>query len=637
MIDMLQLGLGFSIAALLICITDIIYTLIQKRTDRVSNKLFLVIMVLLSVNALCGIVNSTTAIYPSPMGERLHTDFRFIYFLTHTALCPMFFYYVGSVCGSSLRVNKMRTLRLSLLFVFTEILVLLNPITHWVYKVDAVGSFHRHWGETIIYLAAAVYYVMTFIIMFYSWQVLSQKRKAVLLFSFVLVAVGVMLQLVFKDLRIEVLIECLGFTGVMMVVENEDDRIDAASGVYNRAALRMDLSAAILNRHHSYITVVRLSDTSYLGKMTGSERSDRLYLAIGDYLKTLVPRYRIYTPNPGCFVIVTYYKSMEEVMELIHTIDERFTEPFLVGDIPIPVTAQIMMSETPDKIGSADEALYMIDSPIRNEEEKRILIEDDLDYLLRRRAVEDAVTKGLEKGSFEVYFQPTYHLDKTLHGAEALLRMHDNVLGMIYPDEFIPITEALGLIDDVDDFVLGQVCNFIRDGYIEKCHLHHINVNLSVLQCMKKGFVEHINSIVESYGVRKDRINFEITESVAAGDDKLFARVIRDLKKEGFQFSMDDYGTGYSNLSAILSMDLDVIKIDKSILWGAEKSGLGLIVLENNVRMIRQLGRKILVEGVETPQQVKLLERLGVDYLQGYYFSRPLPIQDFIKLTENGG
>ena len=129
-----------------------------------------------------------------------------------------------------------------------------------------------------------------------------------------------------------------------------------------------------------------------------------------------------------------------------------------------------------------------------------------------------------------------------------------------------------------------------------------------------------------------DDINFEITESIAADDYEMLSEVIRRLKNEGFLFSMDDYGTGYSNVSAVFSLNLDVVKIDKSLLWGAEKSKLGMIILENTIRMIRQMGKKILVEGVETAEQIELLKRLNVDYLQGFYFSKPIPLDDFMIL-----
>ena len=129
-------------------------------------------------------------------------------------------------------------------------------------------------------------------------------------------------------------------------------------------------------------------------------------------------------------------------------------------------------------------------------------------------------------------------------------------------------------------------------------------------------------------------INFEITESVAAGDYITLSRVVRLMKKQGFKFSMDDYGTGYSNMQSIFRLDFDIVKIDKSILWSAEKGQMGQIILDSSVRMIRQMRRKILVEGVETEHQLEMLKELGVDYAQGYLFSKPVSKADFIDMLQ---
>ena len=126
-------------------------------------------------------------------------------------------------------------------------------------------------------------------------------------------------------------------------------------------------------------------------------------------------------------------------------------------------------------------------------------------------------------------------------------------------------------------------------------------------------------------------ITFEITESVGADDYQKLGEIIKELKSSGYQFAMDDYGTGYSNIQSIFSLDFDVVKIDKSILWAAEKGELGMTILTNSINMIRQMKKKIVVEGVETESQIKLLESLGVDYQQGFYFSKPIPKADFIR------
>jgi EAL domain-containing protein (putative c-di-GMP-specific phosphodiesterase class I) len=153
---------------------------------------------------------------------------------------------------------------------------------------------------------------------------------------------------------------------------------------------------------------------------------------------------------------------------------------------------------------------------------------------------------------------------------------------------------------------------------------------------MRDDFVPHIIGIVEEYGIPKSFINFEITESVSASDYELLSKVVKELKEHGFQFSMDDYGTGYSNMHSLFSLDFDIVKIDKSILWDSEKSERGQIILENCVHMIKQMKRKILVEGVETKAHIEKLQSLGVDYYQGYFFSKPINKKQLIDYCKAG-
>ncbi|MBR4514236.1 MAG: EAL domain-containing protein [Lachnospiraceae bacterium] len=629
---------GVALAALLICVVNLVYTLIEHRTDKVQNKIYIIIISIL-------IINSVSLLWTADCKEKLDTSelarvgiyvSRYIYFATHTALCPMFFYYVCSVSGVQFRLSNLKSILLSMFFVITEFLALTNPVTRVIYTVDDDYGFHRNWGEYLIYLAAAVYYVMTFVILFSSWDVLSGKRRLAMVFFFLLAGSGVLVQLFMPDFKIEILTEAIGFTGVLVAVENEDDRIDFGMGFYNRAALNLDMKSCVHNIRLVSLIIIRISNTEIVSKMTGKENMGIISDIVGGYLTSIVKRYNIYVPNPDTFVLAVYDKSVRDVEKMAQEISEKFDTPWEYGDMNIPLYATLMLTDIPGRISSGAELFYMIDSPLPKDIDKKILSGADLDYLIRRQAVESAVSRGLDENSFEVYYQPTYHVDGKLHGAEALLRMHDSKLGNVFPDEFIPVAEQIGLIDDIDDYVLDCVCKFVKTGVPQKYGMDSINVNLSVMQCMKPGFVERVSGIVESNGVDKHFINFEITESIAASDYRILSNVIKRLKADGFMFSMDDYGTGYSNVSAVFSLNLDVVKIDKSLLWNAEKDELGMVILENTIRMIQQIKKKILVEGVETISQIELLKYLKVDYLQGFYYSKPIPKDDFVKLISQG-
>ncbi|MCR5292498.1 MAG: EAL domain-containing protein [Eubacterium sp.] len=627
-------SMGIALSSLLICSVNLIYIFIQGRTDKSQNKIFMVIVGILAVNSLTGILSAIAAsgFLEHDQGILLHKISRTIYFITHTALCPMFFYYVSNVSFVSNRFSNRKVQIVAIPFIITELLVITNPFTNFVWYIDKPGVFHRSWGEVLVYLAALFYFVLAAGVLISSWTVISEKRKTALLFFLILTVAGVIIQLIEKDMKVEVLAESVGVTGVMMSVENEDDRIDFGMDFYNRAALNLDISSAIRHNRHLSIIIIHIKNYDIINRIAGSGNSNVLSDILGNYLRTVVKRYYIYAPNFDTFALTVYTQDKDKVEEMASKIAANLEKPWDYKDYRIQMSASVMVAEVPGHIKSTKDLFYMIDNPVIESNNGEVVKGDALKGFMRRKAVEEAVSHGFAENSYEVYYQPTYHIDGRLHGAEALIRMHDRMLGNLYPNEFIPIAEETGLIDDIDDFVLDEVCKFLMTGIPRKYGIDNINVNLSVIQCMKPGFVESIDAIVEKYDIPKDDINFEITESIAADDYEMLSEVIRRLKNEGFLFSMDDYGTGYSNVSAVFSLNLDVVKIDKSLLWGAEKSKLGMIILENTIRMIQQMGKKILVEGVETAEQIELLKRLNVDYLQGFYFSKPIPLDDFMVL-----
>ena len=627
-------SLGVALSSLLICIVNLIYTIIQKRTDKLQNRLFIAVLCILMVNSMTAIVSSVYGFNPELIAGRsfaLHAS-RYAYFLTHTALCPLFFYYSSNVSFASTRLTNRKIFLLSLPFFVTELLVIINPFTNLVWSLDQNLEFHREWAEILIYIAALFYYVLAFHVVIRTWDCISKKRRISLIFLFIMVAVGVIVQLLNKNLKVEILAEAIGFTGVMMSVENEDDRIDIGSGFYNRTALTLDIGGCLKNGRKLKLLLIRIQNSDLVNRLIGTGEANTIADILSDYLRSVVPRYDIYIPEKDTFILTLYNLPDAEAEAIAERVAGRFEQPWEYREYSIQLSATLILSDIPTQIKSTAELAYMIDSPMPDSTGTRVLKGNDLRFVMRRHSIEDALSRGFAENSYEVYFQPTYHINRKLHGAEALIRMHDKELGNLYPDEFIPIAEQNGLIDDIDEFVLEEVCRFLQTGVPAEHGIDNININLSVLQCMRPGFVDSINRIVEKYGINKRMINFEITESIAASDYDTLSHVIQRLREEGFLFSMDDYGTGYSNVSNIFSLNFDVIKIDKSLLWGAEKSAMGMVILENTIRMIRQMEKKILVEGVETLAQIKLLENLKVDYLQGYYFSKPIPKKDFIAL-----
>ena len=634
MLSPVNFHLAFYIIAILLGMTCLVYTLIQQRMARLQNRFFVVMVSIVIVNGISASICSVTERYSSQLGTAyvILQISMLSYFLVHAMLSSILLFYVCCVAGIMEQLSLRKKLAYCIPFFVTEFLIVTNPITHFVYYYDQNGTFVRNWGEHLMYVTSMLLLVMSVVCLFRFWGAITQKRRLMLLYFFIVATVGIVIQLIYPDIKSELLGEALALLGIMLAVENEDERIDADVDTYNRKALHLDLEHYICARRKFHVVIVNILNSDIIERMTGSANSDIIARLVASYFRTVVPKYHIYRVNPSVFVLL----SMEDDVEtMAQKIKKRFDESWVYQDIDVTLNAAIMYADVPGELKTQEEVFLMIDSPLPKMSAKKVLHGDALNYLIRRADVERAIQQGMRERHFEVYYQPTYYMDGLkIHGAEALIRLKDPELGFISPEEFIPIAEQIGMINEIGYYVLREVCAFWHSGIPEKNGMDSINVNLSVIQCMQPGFVRNIMSIVDSYRVPHDKLNFEITESVAASDYHVLNDVIEELKTQGFLFSMDDYGTGYSNMQSFFELDFDIIKIDKSILWAAQKEGTGKAILENSARMILQIGKKILVEGVETKDQIEMLRPLTVDYLQGYYFSKPLPKTEFIELLQ---
>jgi len=631
------LGIAFYISAIFISISCIIYILIQNRMDKPQKKFYLIMLCIILFNCITELIIHSLVPVKTEYEFTYYVFYicKYLYFISHSAMLLLLGYYVLCVTGNINGFSKIYNIIFVLPVVFIEILLLINPFTHWCFSYDkATCEYTRSWGITLLYVISAFYILFFIVSLFKSWRALNTKRRISLLYFVAMVVVGLLIQAVNINIRVELFAESLAYLGLILTIENEDDLLNTDVGIYNRKALSIDFDNLFANKRDAYALFIKIKDPDITRRITGSSNTDILSKIMYNELIKYVPRYHLYETSPDTFIIILFSKTDEEPKKLIDILNKRFEETFSINNVDFTLNTAFMLAKIPEDISNTEEVFNMADSELPEDSKKILIGKEDLSYLLRRKSIEAAIQRGLSEGNFEVYYQPTFDISGNKFGAEALIRLHDTKLDNVYPDEFIPLAEKIGLISDVDDYVLKTVCEFIASGKLDEVGISSINVNLSVFQCIKPNFVNHIISIVDEYKVDRNKINFEITESINANDYEAMKSVMIQLYCNGFKLYMDDYGTGYSNVYSLFSMNFNVIKIDKSILWGAFESEIGKIILENNVRMLKQMHFKILVEGVETKEQVNLLRELKVDYLQGYYYSRPVPEKDFIELLK---
>lgn len=262
----------------------------------------------------------------------------------------------------------------------------------------------------------------------------------------------------------------------------------------------------------------------------------------------------------------------------------------------------------------------------------------DADFAKQMRQekhMEQMLDDAMKEDRIEVFYQPIFSTkEKRFVSAEALVRMRDQEGNLVSPGMFIPAAEGSGMILKLGEIVFDHVCRFFTSERLQQYGLHYIEVNLSVIQCGYAGLADDYIGIMEKYQINPKYINLEITESASLAAKKTLLENMRRLMEYGVYFSLDDFGTGQSNLNYIVDMPVNIVKFDKEMSQAFFRDEKAKYVMNAAMQMIHGMKLKIVSEGIETKEQYLAMEKLAIDYIQGYYFSRPLPEAEFLAFLQ---
>lgn len=250
--------------------------------------------------------------------------------------------------------------------------------------------------------------------------------------------------------------------------------------------------------------------------------------------------------------------------------------------------------------------------------------------MVKEQELEKNMKEALEGGQFEVYLQPKMDLGTgRLCGAEALVRWNYPHEGAVNPGEFIPLFEKNGFIRELDFFVFDEVNRFIRMWIEHGRIIYPISINLSRTYLCDETFIKDLEKRVEKSGVDTKYLEMEVTESAVLEKEDLFIKYIQKIKEMGFKIAMDDFGSGYSSLNMLKEMPIDILKLDKAFFKGAHQEERTEIIVSKIIEMAHGLGMLVIAEGVESEAQVKFLQKIDCDMIQGFWYGKPMPIKDY--------
>ena len=642
MYTQLNINAGLAFSAFVVALFCLISSL-RKNLSRVQHATYLIICISCLVCPLTGVLEEIFLTFARD-GDGLYWPFmisEFIFFAFHTFLAPSFGLYVLSLNGTLVGRRK------SIWFIYwtpvflAEILNIVNlffaPGARPLYTVivGPEGNYLYQRGDFLI-----VFYILAFGYVLYSLfafikniRALNTRKIVSLLMFYTSVILGVVLQFIWKDVKFETFFESMAILGLLLLLESDNEIINQNTGLYNEIAFYSDNATAMAARRKYTIITIKSPDYFQFLEMLGNASFTALEIEVSRFLTSVCKAQFVYHLTNGAFGIMIYEDKMDQIEDIVRRLETRFKEPWGHGHIEVSPKWCITVASVPEDINDPSQLHYLfITKNTKAQTKVYVRRSISLQFIKRRSQIEGAIARGLKHNNFKLFYQPIWDVKRNrIVSAEGLLRLIDPELGFIGPDEFIPVAEENGTIIDLGHWVFEEACRFARNNDVQKLGIEWIEINLSVYQLPEKDLPGRFLETAHRYDIQPSFINIEVTETAEADNNAELIERIQNLAKVGFPLSLDDYGTGYSNLTRLMTSKFKNIKLDRSLLLSAEEGEVGQAVLASTYETMNSLSFHTIQEGVETEDQKNLVIKFGAEMIQGFLFSKPIPENDFIE------
>ena len=454
-----------------------------------------------------------------------------------------------------------------------------------------------------------------------------------------LMLLAALFQALVPTMPVEMFANALSLVFISMVVQKPEELIDANTNLLKKDTYYSDLEKAFATGKNINIVMFNILNHDTLFDMLSIEGVNSVKKQIADRMQTLNDnnsfKAEIYYIEHGKyrFVLSADFKKKTDPMLVAEALRNAFVNGIDYNGFEVGIQIALSIVRVPqdaddiETIKSFSDDLYHHVANGMITRAWEVACQDRFEVI---RHIDSIIEKAFVNKAFEVYYQPIYSVkEHRFNSAEALLRLKDDKYGFVSPEIFIPAAERNGSIHKIGSFVLNEVCNFIASKEYEETGLDYIEVNLSVTQCMRPDMADEIQEVMQKYDIKANSINLEITETATSFEQATLHDNLSKLTDRGITFSLDDFGTGYSNMQRIASLPLHIVKLDKIFTKLDDNKNMEHI-LKNSVNMIKDMEMKIVIEGIETEDKLKYFSDLGCDYIQGYYFSKPIPRNEFV-------
>ncbi len=644
---------SFDVAALFIMLIFLVYMIAQRQTRDRANSILIQLMLACIVSTIGEIVFASLVgnVVTGRAAYIAANVGKYVYYLAHNMIFAIYVLYTYASLDMWHRFRNERPLVVAwwIILAVDEIFVLLNLITHLTFTISKEMVYHRGPFVAVFYIMGAVFAAWTFIVNVRYKDMVSRAKRITLFLLYPIVVISVMIQTVWQKYRADSFGLAIALMLFMLVVQRQEYRKDPVTGAIN---LNMGIEKIKLGFKMGKpvaLTFIKLANNSSLQMYLGRNEYGPFLHSMTLRLTAIAAKHGyptdVYYLNNGLFAYLSDEYDINKIIPVAEDVKESLAHEMSFGEFTFHTDSRICIVRCPDDVNEFS-TLFTLATTFHNTmaDNRDVILyaehKNDREFMIRNE-MSAIIDRALKKGNLYMCYQPIYStIENRFVSAEALIRLHDDKYGDIPPGIFIPMAEANGSIHAIGDFVLQNVLDFISRMDMDRLGLRYIEFNLSASQCIEVDLVDKIMNLIEEKGIRPSCISLELTENAADINPAIVDANVWKLHEAGIRFALDDYGTGYSNIKRVTSLPVAQVKLDKSFVDEIDNPQMW-IVIEDTIAMLKEMGKEILVEGVETAETAAKLSEIDADLLQGcelmqgFLFCKPLPEADFVRFIED--
>ncbi len=632
----------FDYAALVLLLFLLFSVIFRKMTKGTSNHMF--IFVLLTM--LASTVFDIGALWLDNSGTGSPTLmylFHTGYLMTHNLTTPAYVMYIISLTDTWHKLNRSIVQQFLLCAPYAAVVTLLiiNLFNDCMFSV--AGSVYSHSGLFWVLYAAAGYYAILGLCYLFIYRKIFTPVKIITISSIVpFMAAAIIIQWLDQRNVVEMFATSLSLLLISMTIQRPEEILDTFTGLRKYSAYADDIKRSFAIGKQFTIIMLNIDGFAMYQSSIGFDDSTRLLKRIAAAMDKLDRKFHgkseDYYLDRGRFRMVFSGKNRTKAKSISYHLYNDVLTLLSEYNLTLSLTPYICVTNCPEDAKSFN-SLQSFGSDFyeKTTVSNHVIFASELfklDKFDMTNNIDIIIERAFKNKNFRVYYQPIYSVeDGRFSSAEALLRLIDDQYGFVPPDIFITAAEKSGAIHKIGDFVLDEVCRFIASNDFKQLNVDYIEINLSVTQCMQDNLAEKVMKTLKKYSLTPNKINLEITETAVSKGQDIMQNNLDTLSAAGISFSLDDYGTGYSNMRRVIQLPLKIVKLDKSFV--DEQSNPKMwVVLQNTVKMLKEMNMEIVVEGIEDKEMAEQFKNLNCDFIQGYYYSRPIPQHDYVEFVK---